>query len=128
MADDSELDYLRTFFEAIHKGTYIFADVVASVNTGTKAVTLTTNGATLNQYTDYCLYVVSGDNADDEYTVVSCTAATPTVLTVSETITDKFTSAINNSIAVLQADAEAALDAAAAQERYNRAKQGATGP
>lgn len=50
------------------------------------------------------------------------------LLMVSETITDKFTSAINNSIAVLQADAEAALDAAAAQERYNRAKQGATGP
>jgi len=89
MADyTTELDCVRTFLEAIHKGVWTFNDVVASVNTGTKAVTLTTNTGTLNQYANYCLFVTSGDNVGDEYTVVSNTIDTPTVLTVLETITD----------------------------------------
>lgn len=64
-----------------------FTDVVASVNTGTKAITLTTNSGTLNEWADYKVSVTSGDNTGDKYTIVSNTAASPTVLTVSDTIT-----------------------------------------
>lgn len=70
------------------RGRWVFDDVIASVVTGTKAITLTTNGGTLNQYAGYLVFVYSGDNENDVYTVVSNTAATPTVLTVSEVITD----------------------------------------
>lgn len=63
-----------------------FDDVVASVVTATKAITLTTNGGTLNEWADYIVSVVGGDNTGDKYTIVSNTAATPTVLTVSDTI------------------------------------------
>jgi len=86
MADDSELDYIRTFLGAIHKGTLIFNDTVASVVTATKTVVLTTNGATLNQYAGYHLFVTGGDNTGDTYTVVTCTLATPTTLVVAEAI------------------------------------------
>lgn len=65
-----------------------FNDVVASVNTGTKAITLTTYGGTLNQYTGHFVAVTGGDNVGDNYTIASNTAATPTVLTVSDTITE----------------------------------------
>lgn len=65
-----------------------FDDVVASVVTATKAITLTTYGGTLNQYAGHFVAVTGGDNAGDNYTIVSNTAATPTVLTVSDTITD----------------------------------------
>jgi len=63
-----------------------FNDVVASVNTGTKAITLTTYGGTLNQYAGHFVAVTGGDRVGDNYTIVSNTAATPTVLTVSDTI------------------------------------------
>lgn len=65
-----------------------FDDVVASVNTGTKAITLTTYGGTLNQYAGHFVAVTGGDNVGDNYTIASNTAATPTVLTVNDTITE----------------------------------------
>lgn len=86
MADDSELDHIRTFLEAVHKGTLQFSDVVASVTPATKTVVMTTNGGTLNQWAGYCLYAYSGDNAGTEYTVVSNTNATPTTMIVSEVV------------------------------------------
>jgi len=70
------------------RGKWIFNDVAASVHTGNKEITLTTTGGTLNQYAGYLVWVYSGDNENDVYTVVSNTAATPTVLTVSEVITE----------------------------------------
>ena len=63
-----------------------FDDVVASVNTGTKAITLTTYGGTLNQYAGHFVAVTGGDYVGDNYTIASNTAATPTVLTVLDTI------------------------------------------
>jgi len=65
-----------------------FDDVVASVVTGTKAITLTTYGGTLNQYTGHFVAVTGGDNVGDNYTIASNTAATPTVLTVYDVITE----------------------------------------
>ena len=67
-------------------GVAEFTDVVAVVNTGTKAITLTTNSGTLNEWADYKVSVTGGDNTGDKYTIVSNTAASPTVLTVSDTI------------------------------------------
>ena len=86
MTDDSELDYLRTLIRAIHSTNEFTGETVASVNTVTKAVTLTAQAGTLDQYEDMNLVVESGDNAGTEYRIVSNTNATPTVLTVLQAI------------------------------------------
>lgn len=93
MADDSELDYLKTWLLEIIR---TFTDTIISVVVGTKALTLTTIGGTLNQYAGYYITVLSGDNIGTDYTIVSNTNATPTVLTVAETIpADLATDVIN---------------------------------
>ena len=85
-ADNSELDYLRTFFKSIYCTNEFTGETIASVNTTTKAITLTAQAGTLNQYAGMKLWVESGDNTDTEYHIISNTNATPTVLTVAETI------------------------------------------
>ena len=87
MVDDSELDYMRTFLEAVHKGTYNWTDYIASAVVATKVITLTAQAGTLNQWAGYCIWVYSGTNAGNEYHIVSNTNATPTLLTVSEAVT-----------------------------------------
>ena len=67
------------------RGQWIFDDLCDAVNVGAKTIDLTTTGGTLNQYANYLVFVNGGDEEDDEYTVASNTAATPTVLTISET-------------------------------------------
>ncbi len=86
MADDSELDYIADFLRKVHIGTQEFTDTIASVDTGDKELVMTAEGGTLNQWAGYKVLVHSGTKAGDIYTVVSNTNATPTTLTVSETI------------------------------------------
>jgi len=86
MADDSELDYLKTFLRAVCSTNQWTAKTVASVVTATKSVTMTAQGGTLNQWADMSLVVESGDNTNTEYRIVSNTNATPTTLVVKEAI------------------------------------------
>jgi len=94
MADDSELDYLKTWLLEILR---TFTDTIASVVVGTKALKLTSQAdAVGNTYAGYYITVLSGDNAGTDYTIVSNTLDDPTVLTVSETIpADLATDVIN---------------------------------
>ena len=86
MADDSELDYIKTFLRAVNSTNQWTAKTVASVNTVTKAVTMTAQGGTLNQWAEMSLVVESGDNTNTEYRIVSNTNATPTTLIIREAI------------------------------------------
>lgn len=69
------------------RGQWIFDDTLAAVNAGAKTLTLTTTGGTLNQYAGWLVYVDSGTGENEELTIASNTAATPTVLTVTTTPT-----------------------------------------